>query len=205
MHWLFQLYCLSFLAIVNTVALSQNYREFKPVLSTLKQNDTNNFSLLPQYVYKIDTNHYIAIGNKKPDTNGKCLFYIESIDEETNMIFTSSGSKESYIMIPYFYRCPNANAPEIILTELGTEYSWGLRIFLKDHLRISDIGIIPVYIDGAHGTSIQTHLSIKYSDQKILFRFDENFDRHDDSMNITYKHKKWQYLYTNGTLIFKNR
>jgi len=135
------------LLMLYTLSFCDGYRQYVPKQATIKNIDTCSFNLLSNYIYEYNNKYIVAIGNSKPNIIGKQLFIFEQDTDKTVLHYSSSGSDDSYILKPYFYKCPNIKAPYIILAEIGTEYSWGLRVFLIEDKEIKEIGTIPAYID----------------------------------------------------------
>jgi hypothetical protein len=61
--------------------------------------------------------------------------------------YYSSGSRDSYGMQPTFFgHCGPHEL--LILTDIGTEYSWGFRVFAYNGKQLRDLGEVPIAVKG---------------------------------------------------------
>lgn len=60
------------------------------------------------------------------------------------VIFTTSGRRDSYLFRPTFFRSPDPKDPILMLAESGTDYSWGNTVFSIMNDQILYMGEIEV-------------------------------------------------------------
>ena len=178
-----------------TGALSGTYFKYQP---KVEKNNLN------QDIYLIKENYYISIGLYSSDKEAisrfdrsPALFLIEKNNGTFITKFRSSHSGDSYFLRPFFYKTISQDDPIIILAEMGTEYTWGVRVFLVEGINIKDIGDLNVGAD----TPKRPFMQIRKLGEQIQFGFTTDViydpgDRNEKSINKD----NIKYIYESGKL-----
>lgn len=95
---------------------------------------------------------FLAVGSRQPedskDLGGLRLILVEKDGPRISVLGESSGSADSYILKPVVF---TGSGRTIVLAEMGTEYSWGLRVFEVAGRELRDLGSIDAGVIGASG------------------------------------------------------
>ena len=98
-------------------------------------NDTISFRIARDFA--LDT----------PPDYGVRLMLLQGSAPASHRTYYSKGSADSYGMIPTFIA--NCGGNELLIFgEIGTEYSWGLRVFAYNDGQVKDLGDIPLAVEG---------------------------------------------------------
>lgn len=119
---------------------------------------------------------YIVSPNEKE--NDRKLFLIKMNKTEKKISYVSTGSGDNYSMNPYFFKVKNNSNRILILCELGTEYSWGFRVFLFENNQMKDIGDLDIAknVDESKDDSALRSLKILEYKNGIKFQFRGNLN-----------------------------
>lgn len=80
------------------------------------------------------------------DYGQRAMLYI-SESGVARRTYYSAGSRDSYGMQPTFYS--HCGPHELlILADIGSEYSWGFRVFAYDGQQLRDLGAVPIAVQG---------------------------------------------------------
>ena len=131
-------------------------------------------------IYRFKNDIYFKFGFHKDPTDkydSRKFIVLKKNDQKYAPIYISKGSGDSYILKPKFFSTNDFEAPLVILAEIGTEYSWGIRVFLVDpQLNVKDIGTLHVavdpekeFVDGP--LSAVPYTSIRKKNKDIVFNF----------------------------------
>lgn len=149
------------------LAFSDNENDKAHTLNTIFL-DTYPYQNTVIYHYKKDT--YFYFGNAKStskDDYGPKFLILNKENGAYRTVYESKGSGDSYILKPSFYSTDIAKEPLLILAEIGTEYSWGVRLILiVQDLHVKDLGTLDVavepdsdFIDGPESVIPYTHIA----------------------------------------------
>jgi len=109
---------------------------------------------------------------------GARLFVLRITGESSKVIYNSRGSFDSYFLRPSFYSTDIKQDPLLILAEVGTEYSWGARVFLvSPDGSAKDLGSLKVAVldDPENDTvSVIPYTRIKADGNGYEFTFDRD-------------------------------
>jgi hypothetical protein len=95
---------------------------------------------------------FLAAGSRKQedsrDLGGLRLLLVEKDSRGISVLGESTGSADSYILRPVVF---SGAGRTLVLAEMGTEYSWGLRVFEVDGSELRDLGSIDAGVIGEDG------------------------------------------------------
>ena len=127
--------------------------------------DDNNVSLeialkLSEFIYKKygdsdipviskipgrnDTYLVSAHGEGNKNDNGRRFFLLKLENDKVDTLYIGKGAWDSYILRPIFYY---GETKILILAELGTEYSWGLKTYEFHKEKLRYLGNIDIALD----------------------------------------------------------
>jgi len=98
-------------------------------------NDINIFE-----TYKVDSLTFL-FGWTEDTARGPKLLVKNKLGQ---VIFTTSGRRDSYLFRPTFFRSVDSKDPILMLAESGTDYSWGNTVFSIMNDQITYMGEIEV-------------------------------------------------------------
>jgi hypothetical protein len=131
---------------------------------------------------------------------GKRLLLIRKEANGSKILFRSLGSADSYILRPTFFK-NNRDDSLIILAEIGTEYSWGARVFVIRNEWVQDVGTLEVAVQDNKAPSVIPHVIIQRSGEDITFEFKKDLLHNPGGTTETDISKnKIKYIYKNDKL-----
>ncbi len=132
------------------------------------------------YKYKADL--FLSFGSSLDDSfesserdYGSRFSLVRFTEGSTKVLYQSRGSMDSYFLRPSFFSADINKTPLLILAEIGTEYSWGARVFLvSPDGSAEDLGSLDVAViedPEADTVSIIPHTKIKLDGSRYEFTF----------------------------------
>lgn len=159
-------------------------------------------------VYAIDATtsfvtDYDAALDKPGGDYGRRLMLFRKEDGADKRVYYSEGSYDSYILEPAFYsNCGGYDL--LILAEIDTEYSWGLRLFSYKDGEMNDLGSIPIAVDteeDIYADSIVPHLILREKGSALVISFGKDVARNPGGLDEKhYAADAIEYRITGGRL-----
>ncbi len=164
---------ISSVSVANTVNSGVELRKIH--LDTIEYKESNIYVFKPD-IY-LSFNHFWGSSNKD---FGKKFAVLKRSSNNYKSLYESAGSGDSYILEPSFFSSDYMGGSLLVLAEVGTEYSWGLRVFLlRDSLEIEDLGTLDVavlpeseYGDGT--VSAVAYITIRENGETYEFSFSKD-------------------------------
>lgn len=95
---------------------------------------------------------FLVVGSRRSyeskDPGGLRLLLVEKDGRRISVLGESTGSADSYVLKPVVFA---GSGRTIVLAEMGTEYSWGLRVFEVAGRELRDLGSIDAGVIGESG------------------------------------------------------
>lgn len=166
------------------------YYEFYPVIK--KVDSYPDLYMLGNKIY---------IFTKMHDETFK-LVMIEQKGNQYLEKYCSSGSGDAYNLTPIFLKTNYEDDPIVILAEQGTEYSWGVRVFLFSENSVEDIGLLNVGVEEIEGQifSVVPYTKVVRKNDSIIFSFTKDVNYDPGGQDLTITKDKIFYRYENGKL-----
>jgi hypothetical protein len=109
---------------------------------------------------------------------GSRLTVFRVTNGNSNVIYYSKGSFDSYILRPSFFSTGIGQDPLLILAETGTEYSWGARVFLVSPdgsaKNPGSLGVAVIDDPENDTVSVIPHTRIKFDGKRYEFTFERD-------------------------------
>jgi hypothetical protein len=109
---------------------------------------------------------------------GSRLTVFRVTNGNSNVIYYSKGSFDSYILRPSFFSTGIGQDPLLILAETGTEYSWGARVFLVSPdgsaKNPGSLGVAVIDDPENDTVSVIPHTRIKFDGKRYEFTFEKD-------------------------------
>lgn len=110
--------------------------------------------------------------NTKKDWGIRLYLIEKTSGGRFKILFRSRGSQDSYILEPTILRSPDKKLPTIILAETGTEYSWGIEVFVLVGKQLTHAGSMEVGADaGDNPESAVEYSRIAAKGKMLIFTF----------------------------------
>ena len=163
--------------LVVPVAVDSGTTEDKFLKEIKLEKKTVNGESLYQYRNDIFISFDRHIEGSESDFGAR-LFVLRVTGGSSEVIYYSRGSFDSYFLRPSFFSTDIKQDPLLILAEVGTEYSWGARVFLvSPDGSARDLGSLDVAVieDPENDTvSVIPHTKIKVDGIRYEFTFDKD-------------------------------
>jgi hypothetical protein len=114
---------------------------------------------------------------------GARLMLLQGSAAASNRSYYSKGSADSYGMRPTFIA--NCGGNELLIFgEIGTEYSWGLRVFSYNGGQVKDLGDIPLAVEGeSDAESVVPFMRFSQSGDSAIVSFTKDLIRNPGNPN----------------------
>lgn len=105
-------------------------------------------------IWRVPGRHsiFLAVGSRQSndpkDLGGLRLILVEKDGQGISVLGESAGSADSYVLNPVVF---TGSGRTIVLAEMATEYSWGLRVFEVAGRELRDLGSIDAGVIGESG------------------------------------------------------
>ena len=163
--------------LVVPVAAGSRTTEDKFLKEVMLEKKTVNGEPLYHYIDNIFLSFDRHIEGSEKDYGAR-LFVLRVTGESSKVIYYSRGSFDSYFLRPSFFSADIKLDPLLILAEVGTEYSWGARVFLvSPDGSAKDLGSLDVAViedPEADTVSVIPHTRIKFDGNRYEFTFTKN-------------------------------
>ncbi|HET8538960.1 MAG TPA: hypothetical protein VFL83_03710 [Anaeromyxobacter sp.] len=111
-------------------------------------------------------------GGKTGEDFGRCLFLLQSAKGGVRELARTRGAGDAYSLTPVVFR---GGGRTIVLAELATEYSWGLRVYEIAGSSIHELGSIDAGVQGDLGEEDPTPFAkVSLERGRVVVRFDSD-------------------------------
>lgn len=121
---------------------------------------------------------FLLVGSGRPasdskDLGGLRLMLVEKSSQGVTLLAQSTGSADAYVLKPVVF---TGSGRTIVLAEMGTEFSWGLRVFDVAGRELRDIGTIDAGVIGESGQEEDPtpFASVTIVDGEVVVTFDSD-------------------------------
>ena len=176
---------------------TRTYHEFKPKVVIDEANRT---------LYKLSSDLFVYEDwYQIKDKDERCLFGVLRYGKEFKTIYRSKGAGDSYFLKFSFFKTNQRSDPIIILGEVGTEYSWGISVFIVKENLIQEIGFLDVgaELKFDHGDTVVSavpYTKVTTDGKRFKFTFTKDMVYMIDRDFDLIKKENIHYVYEDGKL-----
>ncbi len=166
-HSLLALLVSQFLLVEEVSALERGLFCQKVELASTEEPDSKTYLVDPQFSLAVGYDNGL---DKQGDYGARVMLFKKTSDR-LSLVYHSKGSADSYGRRPTFIK--NCGGHELLIfAEMGTEYSWGLRVFSYNAGNITDLGDIPLAVEGeADAESVIPFMRFSQRNQSVFISF----------------------------------